>query len=498
MTLMSIAGDRHYDVTRSTCPACRKLVCARIVGRDGRVLMVTACPDHGESEALISSSEDYYLESLSCLSRGSRPREFARTVSGGCPDDCGFCPDHEQHVCMPVIEITDSCDLACPICLVENVGQHEMSLATLKEIVARLLDSEESIQVLNLSGGEPTMHSGYHKLLEYLAGIDRIFRVSVSTNGVRLAREPGLRALHKELDVVVSLQLDGFSPDTYERLRGPLELARTKQQLLQQIVEEELPASLTMTLVRGVNEAELGQVLDVYLAHDNLLSLTIQPFTHAGHGRGFPHDPLTRITIPDVIELLRTASRGVLRPSDFGPLPCCHPACFCQTFLLKVEGGGWLPLKRLLRQGDYMGLLENRSYMSPDGENLERIRGMVYDLWAAPAEEPGSADGATRGSGSAVQPAATLASAASADRSQRDGALRTIKRIFKEIDASGIPGPKRTVRIVERRKKSIFIHQFMDVHTFDLSRVRRCCSVYPKEDGALYPMCVYNVLRRCR
>ncbi|MBI4872983.1 MAG: radical SAM protein [Candidatus Riflebacteria bacterium] len=464
------AGDRYYDVTRSVCPECRRLVQARVIGREGRVLLQTQCPEHGRSEALVYSDEAFYLEAQGYCKPGSVPRVFSRSAERGCPDSCGFCPEHEQHVCMPIVELTDACYLECPVCLVGKRGNTSMSRASLEGIVARLLAAEGTIQVLNLSGGEPTLHPEYESFLEYLTGLEQILRVSVSTNGLRLAEDDRLRALHKRLDVVVSLQFDGFRDETSARMRGRTGLARLKRDLLERLVAEDLTASLTVTLAKGVNEGELAEILTFYFAHDNFVSMTVQPFAHEGHGCTFPHDPLDRITIPEAVDLLSAASGGILEKGDFTPLPCSHPACFCLTFLLATEGGGWLPIKRVLPVDDYLDLIRNRSYIDPQGDNVDRMRGLLYELWSGPV---------------ALVPAGAAA-------------LRTIKHLLREIDAAAPATPKRTVRIAERRMKSVFIHQFMDAETFDLSRARRCCSVYPKEDGRFYPACVYNVLRRGR
>ena len=92
---------------------------ARIL-RDGKVYMRKQCPTHGQSEALISGDVDWFLKSLTYVKEGSRPLQYATDVDKGCPDDCGLCPDHEQHSCLPIIEITNHCNLECPICIVQN------------------------------------------------------------------------------------------------------------------------------------------------------------------------------------------------------------------------------------------------------------------------------------------------------------------------------------------------------------------------------------------
>ena len=80
------------------------------------------------SEALISGDADWFLRSLDLHQGRARCRSSSRrTVEDGCPKDCGLCPDHEQHSCLPIIEITNHCNLECPICIVQNRNNYHMT-----------------------------------------------------------------------------------------------------------------------------------------------------------------------------------------------------------------------------------------------------------------------------------------------------------------------------------------------------------------------------------
>ena len=461
---------KALGVTHSVCEACRAIVPAKVFEQGGDVFFEKFCPEHGTSRSKVRADVDDYLRTLRYVKPAWVPQEFSGNSTRPCPDGCGYCSRHEQHLCMPIVEITSRCDLACPVCLVDAGRPWDLSREELSKMLDRLIAAERQIDVLNLSGGEPLVHPDLLGLVDEALRRPEIVRVSISTNGLSLLADPGLADQLGQRNVVVSLQFDGFEAATYARMRGRGELAAIKRDLVETLVAEDLAASLTVTLARGVNERELPAILDLFLAHDNLLSMTIQPFSHEGGGLGFVHDPLDRVTIPEVIRLLADGSRGVVDSGDFTPLPCCHPTCFCLTFLLRVQGGGWLPIKRILPVDDYLDLIRNRSYASPDDSNVDRMRNLMYELWSGPV----------------------------AQLPQSEGALKTIKAILRQIEAARGPSPKETVRIAERRMKSIYIHQFMDAETFDVSRVRRCCTVYPKEDGRFYPMCVYNVLHRGR
>ena len=164
---------------------------------------------------------DDYLRSLRYVKPAWVPREFAGDAAAACPDGCGFCSRHEQHLCMPIVEITSRCDLACPVCLVDAgraVG-HDAA-PNWPGFSTRSIAAERQIDVLNLSGGEPLVHPELLGLVDEALRRPEIVRVSISTNGLALLAEPELLEQLRERNVVVSLQFDGFRDEIYEMLRG--------------------------------------------------------------------------------------------------------------------------------------------------------------------------------------------------------------------------------------------------------------------------------------
>ena len=115
-----------------------------------------------------------------------------------------------------------------------------------------------------------------------------------------------------------------------------------------------------------------------------------------------------------------------------------------------------------------MSLIQNRAIFGTDPESFQLVTDAVYDLWSSPG--------------------------ASAPDSQK--ALQTLRRLIISTTSNGGYSPRQAVSVGERSVKSIFIHQFMDPDTFDLSRARKCCQVYPQLDGRMIPVCVNNCLKR--
>jgi len=178
------------------------------------------------------------------------------TKALGCPDSCGICPQHEQHVCLPILEITDHCNWECPICLVTNPGSHHWTREEVARVLDGLIRSEGQIDVLNLSGGEPTLNPYFREIVEECVSRKQILRVSVSTNGSMLARNRELLEFLAERRVIVSLQFDGLDDEIYRTLRGRPLLAE-KRRLIDLCGELDSSMSLTATVASGVNDNQL-------------------------------------------------------------------------------------------------------------------------------------------------------------------------------------------------------------------------------------------------
>jgi uncharacterized radical SAM superfamily Fe-S cluster-containing enzyme len=458
---------KTLGMTHSACPACRAIVPAKVVERDGKVHFRKFCVACGESEALVCGDAERYLSALRYVKPALVPLAFAGDASRGCPDGCGFCEAHEQHLCMPIVEITSRCDLSCPACLVTAGQPWEMSVEQFAGVLDRLLAAERQIDVLNLSGGEPLLHPRLTAIVDEAVGREQIIRVSISTNGLRLLEDPGLLAALHERDVVISLQMDGFAERAYELLRGRPMLAE-KLRILDALAEAGVTTSLTMTAARGVNEDQFRPMLDYLFANEHVVSLMIQPAAYVGRGENLPGRD-ERLTIPDVVAALGAAGHPAVTEGDFTPLPCSHPLCFSLAFYLMLDGGGSVAVGGLVAADELLDAVANRTVFGLDRDEYERLREMVYALWSGPA-------------GSVPESEAVMA---------------TLRGILRQL-SGGRFDAKRTFALAERRVKSIFLHAFQDADTFDLARVRRCCNGYPQADGTLIPACVQNVLRRTR
>jgi uncharacterized radical SAM superfamily Fe-S cluster-containing enzyme len=452
---------RLLGLTESTCPTCRKLVPAKVLGINGDVWFEKFCPEHGSDLVFVRADVEDYLRTLRVVKPASVPLTFAGDPAKPCPEGCGFCERHEQHLCLPIVEITQECDLACPICLVDAGQGTRMTRAAFASVLDGLLVREPQIDVLNLSGGEPLTHPDILDLLDEALSRKEIVRVSLSTHGLRLLQNRPLARALKERDVVVSLQFDGFDDAASQFLRGR-PMAQDKRAVLELLGELDITTSLTFTAARGVNENGLEEALSLLFSRDHIVSLMVQPLCYTGRAGRLPR-PEKRLSIPEILDLMQATGR--VRHDDFSPLPCCHPVCFSLAFFL----GEGLSLGRLFDADTCLNAVANRAIFGLDEDSHDRLKALVYDLWSGPA--------------------------ANVPESQK--VLKTVQKLLRRINdrCACAFDPRAAFAAGERAVKSIFVHAFMDADTFDLARARRCCNGYPQEDGTVIPACVRNVVR---
>jgi uncharacterized radical SAM superfamily Fe-S cluster-containing enzyme len=449
--------DKVYSHTLALCPECKSKIIARIIEKNKKIYMEKFCTKHGLSEALICSDVKWYRESQNYIKPGKMPLKHHVREYKGCPDSCGLCPEHQQHTCLPVIEITDSCNLNCPVCLKKFKNHFSLSLTEFENIIDTLSASEGKLNLINLSGGEPTLHPDFEQLI-VLAIEKGVAQISVSTNGIDLLNNPELRYLFKQYGVIVALQFDGFLAGTYLALRGT-DLSSQKVELIRILEDERIKYSLVSTIVNGINDSEITNITDFFFNSD-ALSLMFQPVTFTGNSVNFDVED-NRITIPDVIKKINQSE--YIKSEDFNPIPCSHFACFAVSYYLKLEDGNFLSLKDFLGREKYLDLIANRALPGLDEGGYSLLKDRIYELWSA----------ADTGSSNEI-------------------IISRIQKILRDMNPEKL-STRQALLLGMESLKAIFIHHFMDIHNFDFGRLIKCCNPYPQSDGRLIPMCAQNI-----
>jgi len=249
--------------TTSLCETCLALVPAKILQEGDLVYYQKRCDEHGVQKTLISTEAAYWKRCRDFLKPGDVPLKFHTRIDQGCPYDCGLCPDHEQHSCLALIEVNEYCNLTCPTCFASSspLRAGQRSLAEVERMLDLLVDSEGQPDLLQISGGEPTLHP---QILEILHAARRrpIRHVMLNTNGVRIAQDPKFVAALAEMKRAfeVYLQFDALSREALQTIRGA-DLRRVRERALDALEEAGISTTLVCVIRKGVNDQEIGDVL---------------------------------------------------------------------------------------------------------------------------------------------------------------------------------------------------------------------------------------------
>jgi uncharacterized radical SAM superfamily Fe-S cluster-containing enzyme len=461
------SAHTYYGYTKSLCATCKQSVDAKIHLREGKVLFNKFCPEHGHEEVLVSSSAEWYLDALTFLAPHTPPKTIKKEVSAeGCPFDCGPCSSHQQKVYLPVIPITSSCNLDCPICYTINKNEdpHRLTTEGMSKILEHLLNDHDELDIINFTGGEPTMHPELIELLEQCrdAGIRRL---TISTNGFKLRDDEYVRRL-AAVGARIVLSLDSYERETDMALLGA-DTTRVKLKALDKLAEHDVVTTILPAVAKGLNDKEVPRLFQEMLSRPNVVSLELHTLCFTGQG-GVGFDRSSRITIPDLHHWIEVGSEGRIGWRDFVPSPLAHPHCYSICYLLMLDDGGYVPFTKLSSRQTLFELLQDSLYIEPR-ERLENVfRQIIDDLWADPdlLEES-------------------------------EAVLRTLKRLLRAMFPPDEDVDIATrQRIAERSVKAVYIHSHMDEENFDVARIMKCPVGVPETDGTNIPTCSYNVLYR--
>jgi len=443
-----------YDVALSVCSKCLTKVEGKIVFQDGKVFMLKRCPHHGSEKVLIADDIDYYRRCREVFIKPPEmPNVYNTPVKWGCPYDCGLCTDHEQHSCLSLIEINDHCNLTCPICYAGSSTDRlrYRSMAEIEKMLAAVVRNEGHPDVVQISGGEPTIHPNFFEVLD-LCKRQPIRHLMVNTNGIRIAKEKDfVRRLAGYMpDFEIYLQFDSFEREPLMQLRGA-DLREIRRRAIDHLNEFGISTTLVITLKKGLNDGEIGRIIDHALEQPCVRGVTFQPVQAAGRLEGF--DPARdRLTLTEVRRrILEQCS--VFKPEDVIPVPC-HPDSLALGYALKLDGKV-VPLTGMI---DPKVLIEGgRNTIVYEQDDV--VRQGLFKLFATNHSPQSSA-----------------------------GSLRDLLCCLPRISVPDGLGYQNIFRIL--------IMQFIDAYSFDVRSVKKSCVHIVHPDGRLIPFDTYNMFYR--
>lgn len=449
---MATRNYLYYELTNSICSQCWRKVEAKVIIQQGKVYLLKNCLEHGREQVLISTDADYYRQCREFNKPGDLPKRFNTQINQGCPYDCGLCPDHEQHSCVTLIEITERCNLTCPTCYA-NAGPTQGRHRTLAEI-ATMLDivvaNEGQPDVVQISGGEPTIHPDFFAILD-LAKQKPIRHLMVNTNGLRIAQD---KEFAKKLadylpGFELYLQFDTFEPTTWQKLRG-LDLSEIKAQALAHLNELNLSTTLVVTLQAGLNTHEIGKIIDFAIQQPCIRGVTFQPLQFAGR---YDSDAVTqgKITLAEIRQAILKQT-SLFSPADLIPVPC-HPDAIAMAYALKLADQV-VPLTRFLDPQVLLSTPQN----TINFEHIPQLKQQVYNLFST-----------------------SKSTAAAAEE------LKSIMCCLPKITA-----PELKYEHLFR----VIIMQFYDAYNFDVRGVKKSCVHIVHPDGRIIPFDTMNLFYR--
>ncbi len=449
---MPVRKYTYYDFTLSLCPECLKRIDAKIVFEDSNVYMLKRCPEHGNSKVLIADDIEYYKNIRNYNKPSEMPYTFNTKTHYGCPYDCGLCPDHEQHSCLTIIEVTDRCNLTCPTCYAGSsptYGRHR-TLDEIKKMMDAVVRNEKEPDVVQIGGGEPTIHPDFFEILDYAKTLP-IKHLMLNTNGLRIAKEKNFAEKLKTYspDFEIYLQFDSFEDSVLQTLRGA-DLRKIREQALQNLNEVNLSTTLVVTLQKGLNDDEMGKIIDFALKQKCVRGVTFQPTQIAGRLEGF-NTETDRITLTEVRRKILEQT-DVFNAEDLLPVPC-NPDALVMGYALKL-GDEVFPLTRYINPQDLLDNSKNTIVYEQD----EILKGKMLELFST---------------GNSVECA------------QEN--LKSILCCLPNIDAPEL-GYDNLFRVI--------IMQFIDAYNFDVRSVKKSCVHIVDKDYKIIPFETMNLFYR--
>jgi len=442
-----------YGQTTSMCEVCHELVPAKICIEGDDVFYEKRCKQHGVQKTRISSDARFYRWQRDFLKPGDRPEAPQTRTEFGCPYDCGLCPDHEQHSCMAIVEINDVCDLTCPVCFAESSPKRttNLPLATIEAMFDTLVTSEVEPDLVQISGGEPTLHPQFLDIVR-LAKTKPIRHLMINTNGIRIAQDEAfvaeLATLKTGLEIY--LQFDSLRPEALKAIRGA-DLTRIRRQALENLERHNISTTLVCVVKNGVNDDEMGALVQHALEWRCVRGVNFQPIQDTGRNENFDAKR-DRVLLSDIRRRI-VADSGVFGERDMIPLPC-NPSAITIGYGLR-NGREITPVTAIFSHDDLLAGLPNALTF----EKYPDLQKRIFELFSLSTGP--------------------------------DTAIERIQALLCCLP--GVPVP---AGLTYDNVFRVTVVEFLDAHNFCLAGVKRSCVHFVTPEGKIIPFDTYNLLYR--
>ena len=446
-----------YEFTNSLCPMCLETVPAKIVIKDKKVYILKYCKTHGEQLELLEEEVEYHLKKKLYDKPGTTMKVHTK-VEKGCPYDCGTCPQHNQHACIGLIEVTNKCNLRCPLCYADAGEGEFLTLDNIEKMMDFFQDSEGGqAEILQISGGEPTIHPDIINILK-MAKVKKFKYVMLNTNGLRIAEdEEFVRELQQFVGgFEVYLQFDGFKTSTYKQLRGE-DILDKKKKAIDNLARYKIPTTLVSSISAGINDDEVGEIFLYGLKQPYVRGINYQPVSF--FGRTDLTAERSRVTLSGILKRLEQQTSGMLRLDDFIPLPC-DVERVAITYMYRSSKGGFVPITRDARIKEYLHMINNT---------------FIYTI-----------EDAMKNVGKSLQ---GLNTACDCFKFLNDFKQMIPLNFFRK-------SKEEKIDYVDQNTFRISVSSFLDAYNFDMKSMQKECVHVITKDLRKIPFSAYNIIHR--
>ena len=478
--------DTVMRLTKSVCPECKKVIAASIFEEGGKIIMEKECFDHGNFRDVYWSDAELYRKFERYSYSGVGVSNYQISSSLNCPFDCGLCQYHETGTVLGNIDITNKCNLACPVCFA-NANKKgficEPSFEDIRKMMEKLRE-EKPIPccAIQFSGGEPTVRDDFLEIIK-LAEEMGFAHIQAASNGVKIANSPEYCKKLRDSGLhIIYLSFDGVTPEPYIANMGFNALPVKKKAI--ENCRNCGPENIVLvpTLVNSVNDSQVGDIIRFASKNlDIIKGVNFQPIAFTGRVDQSEREK-KRITIPDVLKLVEEQTNGEISCEAWYPVPFVVPI---SRFIsaMKKEPTPEFTVHHNCGAATYIFYEEERFIPITDFIDVEGFLEFLEEITPE-----------INGGGNRVR---TLA--------------KVIRQIPRYIDKTKEPKSVNVVRLIldilktgdmenaarfHRGAMFLGIMHFQDLYNIDLDRVKKCGVHYATPDGRIVPFCTYNIFHR--
>jgi uncharacterized radical SAM superfamily Fe-S cluster-containing enzyme len=472
----------------SLCPECRKLIPARILEQDGKVIMEKTCPDHGFVKDLIYSDAELYKKGERwTYEDGDGILNPQITRAKVCPDDCGLCDLHISHAALANIDLTNRCNLRCPICFANANVQGYVYEPTYEQVLAMLTMVRNMKPVfppaVQFSGGEPTIHPRFLDVLKAAKSMG-FNHLQIASNGIRIAKDQEFAKQCREAGLyTVYLQFDGTGDEVYRSTRGLPGLWELKMKAVENARKADLRIVLVPTIIKTINDDQVGNILQFAIDHSDVISgISYQPVAFTGRISTEERER-QRYTLSDLARDIESQTGYLKAMEDWYPLSVTSPFSKLLTAIWKYE------VMKITSHADcgigsYIFVNSQTKSVIPITKLID-IEGFTMDLNKLVKQKISNIRSLTALS-----------------------AQHLLKKYFREEEAKDGMTPQICLELFqgvvdkEAQQRIDLVYNwnmllvggmhFQDAYNYNVDRVKRCSIHYAAPNGRMYPFCTYN------